>query len=312
MRKKIVMYYNQEKIGPDPFFNFGQKRSVYYYFFEYGEKMGFDMFLASGKKNYLGELNFKNPLFFNGTIFITTKKNICADAVYDRSGGLNFPPPAMQKILNNLKFKTLCNNKNSMYLLLGKFMPKSFKIKNQAELKKALLKFPAKKVAVLKPANGLGGKGIIIDIPKNLAQIILAKKTEYVLQQFVDTSHGIKDITKEKHDLRIILIDEKIVMASVRTPKEGSYLANVAQGGKIQEINIKKIPAEAFVLTKKIQKILDKKYNYPLYSIDLGFENGKPYVFELNDQIGFPSEKMNGYKVFIHKLISSLKKLANS
>jgi glutathione synthase/RimK-type ligase-like ATP-grasp enzyme len=268
--------------------------------------------LASGKKNYLGELNFKNPLFFYGTTFITTKKNICADAVYDRSGGLSFPPPTMKKILNNLKFKTLCNNKNSMYVLLGKFMPKSFKIKNQAELKKALLKFPAKKVAVLKPANGLGGKGIIIDIPKNLAQIILAKKTEYVLQQFVDTSHGIKDITKEKHDLRIILIDEKIVMTSVRTPKEGSYLANVAQGGKIQEINIKKIPAEALVLTKKIQKILDKKYNYPLYSIDLGFENGKPYVFELNDQIGFPSEKMNGHKLFIHKLISSLEKLANS
>ncbi len=306
------MYYGQEKTGPDPFFNFGHKKSVYYYFFEYGKKMGFDMFLASGKKNYLGELNFKNPLFFDGLKFKPTQETIQADAVYDRSGGLNFPSPEIKKILNNLKFKTLCNNKNGMYVLLGKFMPKSIEIKNQTELKTALLNFPAKKIAVLKPAAGLGGKGIIIDLPQNLAKVILEEKKEYVLQQFVDTSHGIKNITKEKHDLRIIIIDGEIIMASVRTPKEGSYLANVAQGGKIQEIDIKKIPAKALVLTKKIQKILDKKYNYPLYSIDLGFENEKPYVFELNDQIGFPSEKMPGHKIFMHKLIKSLEKIANS
>jgi hypothetical protein len=52
------------------------------------------------------------------------------------------------------------------------------------------------------------------------------------------------------------------------------------------------------------------KFNYPLYSIDFGFEKGRPYVFELNDTIGLPSEKMPSHKIFIEKLLLSLKKIA--
>jgi glutathione synthase/RimK-type ligase-like ATP-grasp enzyme len=198
-----------------------------------------------------------------------------------------------------------------MYELLGEFMPKSLKIKNQSELKTALQSFPAKKIAVLKPAKGLGGKGIIVDVPQNLAQINIETGKEYVLQQFIDTSQGIKNIVKKKHDLRIIIINGEIVLAHVRTPKEGSYLANVAQGGTIKKITLKKIPKEALNVTKKIQKIINKKYNYPIYSIDFGFENETPYVFELNDQIGFPSEKMLGHAHFIQKLLASLEKITN-
>jgi glutathione synthase/RimK-type ligase-like ATP-grasp enzyme len=306
------MYYRQKKTGPDPFFDFDHKRAVYYYFFEYGTKLGFDVYLASGKENYLGELTFKNPLFFDGLKFISTQETIQADAIYDRSGGLNFPPPEIKKILNCLEFKTLCNDKNSMYELLGKFMPKSLKIKNQSELETALRLFPAKKIAVLKPAKGLGGKGITVDVPQNLAQINIETEKEYVLQQFIDTSHGIKNITPEKHDLRLIIINGEIILAHVRTPKEGSYLANVAQGGTIKEIPLKKIPAQALRVTKKIQKIINKKYAYPIYSIDFGFEDGTPYVFELNDQIGFPSEKMPRHMLFIQKLIEALGRIAHN
>jgi hypothetical protein len=306
------MYYRQKKNSPDPFSGFGRKRSVYYYFFEYGTRAGFDMYLSSGKENYLGELNFKNPLFFDGKNFLSTKKIIRADAVYDRSGGLEFPPPKVKKTLNCLSFKTLCNDKNSMYSSLGKFMPKSIKIKNKKELGMALAHFPAKKIAVLKPAKGLGGKGIAIDLPENLAKTKLESGTEYVLQQFIDTSRGIKNITQGRHDLRVVIIDKEITLAHVRNPKEGSYLANVAQGGKIEELPIEKIPASAVKVTKKIQEIIDKKYNYPLYSIDFGFEDEKPYVFELNDQIGFPSEKMPGHTLFIERLVGSLGKMAES
>jgi glutathione synthase/RimK-type ligase-like ATP-grasp enzyme len=304
------MYYRQPKTGLDPFFDFAHKKSVYHYFFEHGTKSGFAMYLASGKENYLGGLSFKNPLFFDGKNFKPTRKTICADAIYDRSGGLKFPSPETKKILNTFEFKTLCNDKNSMYSLLGKFMPKSIKIKNQSELKIALASFPKNELAVLKPAKGLGGKGIVIAVPGSLAETNLENEKEYVLQQFVDTSGGIKNITQKKHDLRIIIINGEIVLAHIRQPKEGSYLANVAQGGKIEELSLEKIPAKALEVTKKIQAILDKKYHYPIYSIDFGFENEKPFVFELNDQIGFPSEHMQGQTAFIQKLIAALGKIA--
>jgi hypothetical protein len=304
------MYYGQSKTGSDPFFNFAHKKNVYYYFFEYGKKSGLDMYLASGKENYLGGLNFKNPLFFNGINFEARGEIICADAIYDRSGGLKFPPPEIKKILNTIEFKTLCNDKNCMYSLLANFMPASIEIKNQDELKTALQSFPAEKIAVLKPANGLGGKGIFIDLPEILSEVNLEPGKNYVLQQFINTSGGIKNIIPGKHDLRIIIIAGEIIMAHVRTPKEGHYLANVAQGGKIEELPLKKIPPKAMKMTREIQKIIDKKYGFPIYSIDFGFEKNRPYVFELNDTIGLPSEKMPSYKIFIQKLILSLKEIA--
>lgn len=306
------MYYRQEKTGLDPFFDFGHKKSVYYYFFEYGMQLGLNMYLASGKENYLGKLRFKNPLYFDGKKFCLYKKIIRADAIYDRSGGLKFPPIALKKILNCFAFKNLCHDKNSMYLLLEKFMPKSIAIKAPFELLPALQSFPEKKVAVLKPAKGLRGKGIFIDLPKNLAKKKIGPEKEYILQRFVDTSGGIQNITKRMHDLRIIIIHGEIILAHLRTPKIGSYLANIAKGGTIKEISLEKIPPQAIKMTKKIQLLIDKKFNYPLYSIDFGFEDKMPYVFELNDQIGFPSEKMSGYVPFIKNLIHSLEKLAIS
>lgn len=306
------MYFHKRKLSRDPFSKLGIKREVYHYFFRRGKEMGFDTYIASGKENYLGELRFKDPFFYDGRKFVPEDKIIMMDAAYDRSGGISFPPKEInKKVLNRRSFKILCNDKNKMYELLGDFMPKSFEIKNVQNFKTKVRQFNPDDLAVLKPARGLCGKGIIINKAKNISREKLVKKYfPYVLQEFVDTSFGIKNITPGKHDLRIIIVDGKMVLAHVRTPKKGSYLANVAQGGKIKELPIQRIPKRVTETVREVQKIIDKKFNYPVYSIDFGISNGKPYIFELNDQIGFPSAKMKNYKKFIDGLLVSLEKLS--
>jgi len=305
-KKKIVMYFKRKRTGElgDPFAKFGVKRKVYHYFFQKGQKLGFEMFLANGEQTYLGELDFENLSYFK-------KENITADAVYDRSGGLSFPTNNInKKVLNCIAFKTLCNDKNSMYGLLKKYMPKSFEITSQKSFIKMLEKFDNSSLIVLKPAKGLGGKGIIIANKDTIKNTKLEKKESYVLQEFVDTSNGIKGITNKKHDLRVIVIGGKIIYANLRTPKKGSLLANVSQGGKIKEIPIEKIPKKVKLIVKKIQNKIDKKYNYPIYSIDFGISNSKPYVFEINDQIGFPRDSTKNYKKFIDSILRSIERLS--
>ena len=307
------MYFRKERPGADPFLKFGEKRSIYRYFFQKGRELGFDMFLVSGPQSYLGGLRFKNPAFFDGENFILQNKIITADAIYDRSGGVGFPPPEIDtRVLNCSTFKILCNDKNLMYGYFGKFMPKSFEVKNSSDLKKFLKKFNPASLAVLKPANGLGGKNIIINKASNLSGTILEKEKAYVLQEFIDTSCGIENITKEKHDLRVVVANGKIVFSHLRTPRKGSLLANAAQGGSIREVSLEKIPENVLAIISKMRKLIDKKFNFPIYSIDFGITERGPLVFELNDQIGFPREDMENAKLFVNTLLESLSSLANT
>ena len=302
------MYFHRRPLGDDPFATFGKKRAVYHDFFRYGMAFGFDMFVASGKENYHQPLTFTDVYRYDGTIF-ESYGSVVADAVYDRSGGMTFPTEEIGfKTLNSIGFKRLCNDKNAMQELLGTFMPKNFPITGPESLAAGIRELGNCKLAVLKPSKGMQGKGIIIDHPERLATTVLEDKTEYCLQEFIDTSKGIPGIINRHHDLRIVIVDGEIVLCHVRSPQAGSLLANVAQGGSIREVPLTDIPEFITDRVSARQAIIDERFDYPLYSIDFGIHNGRiPYVFELNDQIGFPSEDMH-HELFIDRLIRSLEK----
>lgn len=301
------MYFKKERPGNDPFFKFGKKRNVYRYFFEKGRDLGFDMYLASGPEAYRGGLSFNDPAFFNGNEFAKTQGTIIADAIYDRSGGISFPAKEMDgKVLNCSDFKILCNDKNKMYEYFGQFMPKSFELKKTDKFQEVLNGFREDELAVLKPAKGLGGKGIIIDKVSELRKTNLDPGNEYVIQDFIDTSCGIEGLSNGRHDLRVVIVNGKTVLSHIRTPREGSYLANASQGGSIKEVPLEKIPQEIMDVAEKIKTIVDEKFQKPVYSIDFGMTRNGPYVFELNDQIGFPSDDMRNHKSFIDGLLDSL------
>lgn len=307
------MFYRKRKPDEAHFFDrLGKKSEVYKYYFKRGTDMGFNMYFVSGIERYLGNMKFKNPLFFDGKRFIYKHELATADAVFDRSSGVKFPPANISgKTLNCIAFKKICWNKLRTYELLGEFMPKSYAVRSRQDLLKNLEKFSHNSLAVLKPVSGLGGKGIIIEKRDEIKKRKISKNL-FILQEFIDTSCGIKKIVNGKHDLRIAIADGKIVLAHVRTPKPGSLLANVAQGGSIKEVPLNMIPKNVLRIVRAAQNKIDEKFNYPLYSIDFGISRNYPYIFEINDQIGFPTKEMKKRKVFVEQILKSLKRLAFS
>ena len=302
------MYFHKRPMDKDPFSTFVNKRTVYHHFFKQGISAGFQMFIASGKENYEAPLTFKDAYEYVDDKF-TPYGTMTADAVFDRSGGLSFPLEGMDsKILNTISFKRLCNDKNAMYALLSDFMPRNYAVRNKQELHTALDTFDTDATVVCKPSKGMQGKGIVIGPISDIRALQLESGKEYSLQAFVDTSAGIPGITDAEHDLRVIIVHGEIVLCHVRIPKKGSLLANVAQGGSIREIPIQDIPQSVLNTVKQIQERINHTFNFPLYSIDFGLKDGNtPFVFELNDQIGFPSDEMN-YIPFIEAVLEALRK----
>lgn len=311
-KKKFVIYYRREKFLPDPFADFGEKRDVHYALFIAGHKKGYDMFLSSGVDSYKNRLTFTKNLFFDGKKFVSFKGNIIADAILDRSAGLYFPKENISsKVLNEISFKKLCADKFATYKYLGELVAKTFLIKNQKDFQKNIKNFSNNELVVFKPVDGMQGKGIVIDVASNVRKVELEDGQKYILQKFVDTSAGIEGIVEGLHDLRVVIVGGEIVWCHVRRPKVGTYLANVALGGSIEEIEINRIPSYILDAVHKIQNMIDNKYNMPLYSIDFGVSDKTPYVFELNDQIGFPRASMKNKDFFIDNIIKSLERLSN-
>ncbi|OGI25061.1 MAG: hypothetical protein A3J76_02400 [Candidatus Moranbacteria bacterium RBG_13_45_13] len=310
-RKKILMFYGKEKaFKKDPFEDKGLKKSVYYYFFQKGSRLGFDMYLVMGREKYMGGLKFRKPLFFNPAKenFEVLDQIVEVDAVLDRSGGTRFPPLGIsEKVLDNRKFKLICWNKILMYKYLRGFSPPSYGLKSFKGMRKNLRFFRETELVVLKPASGLKGKDVHIDYPSKILQLRdIDFGKGWVLQKFVDTSGGINGLVRGRHDLRIAIVNGKMVFSHIRQPRSSCRVANVAQGGSIKEIAIRKIPKQILKKTKGLQQKIDADFDRPLYSIDFGIQNKEPFVFEINDSIGFPSEKMTCYKKFINNVLEAL------
>jgi glutathione synthase/RimK-type ligase-like ATP-grasp enzyme len=132
----------------------------------------------------------------------------------------------------------------------------------------------------------------------------------YIAQEFVETKGGISGITKSRHDLRVVIINNKIVWSHVRIPKEGNLKANVSggNGGELCEVEVSKLPKSVVEICDVVSKDFYKKYDNPIYSLDFGFdESGKPYIFEINDQIGFPQMYMKAKDAFLDELVENFR-----
>jgi len=151
--------------------------------------------------------------------------------------------------------------------------------------------------------------GIYIGNKKNAGSFKFDKNYgRYIAQEFIDTSGGISGITKGKHDLRIVVINNLPVWMHVRVPPTGSFKANAAGGGILTEVDVKFIPASVMKIVQAISLKFFREYYNPVYSIDFGISNdGRPYIFEINDQMGFPKWNMKNRENFLNALISNFR-----
>ncbi len=223
-------------------------------------------------------------------------RNIKPDLIYDKTKArleVYYKKELMSKyypFINDLQFTQIIDDKFLIGLLFAKWSKAGYLIDGNIDLKNFLPRIKTDKF-VLKPLMESGGKNIyILDKNSSLADIVFDKR--YLLQDFIDSSSGIKGICRGMHDLRLVFINARLMYSYVRQPQKGSFLANIAQGGSFEIVPKSKLPKSLDPIINYTNEIF-ASFNPRIFTIDLMFDKKqRPWVVELNSMPGlFFSEK---------------------
>jgi len=305
---KVGICFSKELQGSSPLSHIIGKLPVYIRLLEFMKEEGWEVYVLT-RKVYKGNGIFEGGWLYDAGIFSLVKDTLKIDLVYDRTGGIKFPVEGDSlRVINEHDFKVLAWDKWATSKVIGEYMPKTIDIESKKDLPGVLAKIKTDWV-VLKPFNGLKGIGIYIGPKDKALEFEFDEKySHYVAQEFVDTSNGIAGITSGKHDLRIVVVNGTPVWCHVRVPVGGSFLANAAQGGNLTEVEYNNVPGSIKEVVKKVSTIFSSNYDNPIYSLDFGVDkDGTPYIFEINDQMGFPKWEMEKRDVFLRALITNFK-----
>lgn len=305
--KMFGMCFSKDFEGNTPLSHIGKKLPVYLRLLELCQNKGWEVYVLT-RKTYVGGNLFNGAWLFKNGEFEKVEKEIKIDLVFDWVGNLLFPPKDEKNLMvvNSREFKELSCDKWKAYSVIGEYMPKTFWVGEFKNAVKKLSNISTQNI-VLKPYDGLRGKGIFIGPKEGLKDFKPDKENrKYILQEFVDTSHGIPNITPGKHDLRIVVVNGEVVWCHVRVPAEGTFLANAAQGGNLTEVDYNRVPESVKRIVEIVSKDFYKTYDNPIFSLDFGVnEKGEPKIFEINDQMGFPKWEMKNRDTFLKALVKN-------
>lgn len=304
--KKVGVCFSKEFEGNTPLSHIGIKLPVYLRLLDLLNSAGYESFVLT-KKTYIGDGIFDGVWKWGDMGFEKLDEKVQMDLVYDRSAGVGFPPEGDGIIwVNRIGFKTLCWDKWAGFKEIGEYMPQTVLVESEPGISKAVEEIKTDWV-VLKPYNGLKGLGVFIGPKDEAVKFTFPDKyKKYIAQEFVDTSKGITGVTPGKHDLRVAVVNGEPVWCHVRVPAEGTYLANAAQGGNLTEVDYNNVPSEIKKVVESVSEKFYQEHDNPIFSLDFGMNfDGRPLIFEINDQIGFPKWEMNNRDIFLKALVAN-------
>lgn len=314
MRKVLILFGKSNWKKSRPFENKDYQYS-YEYFYSLCQKNGIQMYRASYQWYDFKKNIFKYAWIYEGKNEKWRRvKNIKPDLIYDKTKArleVYYKKELIGKyytFINDLEFTQLIDNKFTTSLLFEKWSKKSWLANDKKDLRKILPKIKTEKV-VLKPLLESGGKDIQILSKKEVPKKAILDKV-CLVQDFIDSSYGVPGVSSAVHDFRVVFVNDKIIYAYIREPKKGSLLANLAQGGSLKIVPLKKLPRSVFPIIKYANKIFES-FVPRVFCIDFMFDKkGKPWVVELNSMPGlFFTPKEKPYMVEMYKeLIGVLKK----
>ncbi len=287
----------------------------YEYFYDLCQKNNIQMYRASYQWYDYKKHFFKYAWIFEGKGGKWKKvTNIKPDIIYDKTKArreVYYKKELIRKkylFLNDLEFTQLIDDKLTTSLLFPKWSKKNWLVKNLTDLKHFLPNIKTSLV-VLKPLTESGGKGIQI-----LKKTETLKKAHidqpYLLQEFIDSSHGVPNVSSHIHDLRLVFINDKNIYAYIREPAQGSYLANLAQGGKLIIVPKNKLPQSLNPIIKQVNETF-KTFFPRIFAVDFMFDKKKrPWIVEFNSMPGLyftPEEKSSMFKMY-QELLKVFKK----
>jgi len=180
--------------------------------------------------------------------------------------------PKNVKVINNpVSVRNVSEKFYSVNFL--KYMPPTIFTKNIEEIKKFVKKY---KKIVIKPIHGYGGKNILF-VNKSINQIkvlnYIKKFGHIMVQKFIP------EVTKG--DKRVFIINGLVKGAIQRVPRKGSFVSNLAQGGKAiktelnyRETKISKAVAKHLKKSKIFFAGIDLVSNYLIGDINVTSPTG--------------------------------------
>lgn len=190
-----------------------------------------------------------------------------------------------KRLINNIGLSRLGWDKVYTYDYFSEIVPRTFAINNYNDLQSVIHNIGGEKL-VIKPRYGIMGKDVQFVDKKNLKDFQDKKLKHFVVQEFIDTSKGIKELGIEGvHDLRVIIVGGEVIHSYVRAATPSCLTANCAKGAK--KIFLDKIPLVIEDLVKDIDSKLEK-YPFRIYSVDFAFdEDQRPWLMEIESIPGF-------------------------
>lgn len=311
----MILFGKSEWKKAKPFTNKDYQYS-YEYFYDLCQKNEIQMYRASYEWYDYKKHLFKHAWVFEGKGGNWKKvDNIKPDLIYDKTKArmeVYYKKELIREkypFINNLAFTQLIDDKFTTSMLFAKWCKKNWIIENKDDLKKFLPKIKTF-LAVLKPSIESGGKGIQIMDKKDILKKSIIDRP-YLLQEFIDSSGGVPGVSHGIHDLRLVFVNDKIIYSYIREPQEGSYLANLSQGGHLIIVPKNKLPKSLNPIIKHANELF-KTFEPRVFSIDFMFdEKDRPWVVELNSMPGLfftPEEKPYMLKMY-STLLAEFKKI---
>ena len=151
---------------------------------------------------------------------------------------------------------------------------------------------------IVKTISGSYGRGVFIaDGKKQLKQLItmaeLTKKSyDIIIQEFIKDTWG--------KDLRVFVVNNKVVGCMMRQAKDDDFRANITRGGE-------GIPYEVNKQIEWLSSESSKALDLDIAGVDLLFDNGGYKICEVNSNPGFEGMEVFTKKNIAHEIVSFIK-----
>ncbi len=233
-------------------------------------------------------------------------KNIHPDLIYDKTKSRMEVYHKKELIrerhpfINDLDFTRIIDDKFITSLIFSKWSKQSWIVNSANDVALFIKKIKTEKF-ILKPLSESGGKGIYVLDKKSDLKLAPFQKT-YLIQEFIDSTSGIRGICKGMHDLRLVFVNDKLIYSYIRQPQKGSFLANLAQGGTFKIVPKNKLPKSIVPIIKYANNIFSS-FNPRVFTIDLMFDKKQnPWIVELNSMPGlYFTEEEKPYMIQMYK-----------
>jgi len=152
--------------------------------------------------------------------------------------------------------------------------------------------------AIIKTISGSYGKGVFLaETKKQLKQLLtmaeLTKKSyNIVIQEFVKDTWG--------KDLRVLVVNNKVVGCMMRQSKDDDFRANITRGGE-------GFPYEVNDQIEWLSTESSKALSLDIAGVDLLFDNGGYKICEVNSNPGFEGMETFTKKNIAEEIVSFIK-----